>query len=489
MIVERPSEKSGNLPNFVGAEQQQKRLAVFLDGTWNSVDSNTNVWRMRALCASKSQDGRPQLIYYSIGVNGFLGGVFGQGLDENIRLAYEWLIENYRDGDEIFIFGFSRGAYAARALAGLIAIDGLLKAGSPIGVSELFQRYKKGDEETIWKLKEMQAASETGKMTEQERWLLKYTQPVNVKVIGVWDTVGSIDLAAGDIPGISSSSFDYLQTGLRVHILNGYHALAIDEHRAKFAATLWDVHRRDANAVIAQPRPLSGVEQRWFVGAHANVGGGYETDLLAQAPLRWMMKKAESQGLSFRSVSRARRRRRRRTDHRILQVVYVFLVLEGLIADFPHHRPGAGRTRRRHAYERQRDDRCQRVRALARGSEVPASKPDGMGAAQAGGSRSTADLGAGRRSACVGAGPVEGRLGGQVSAMLEKTGHQPAQISEATGSSGLDREPQHERLASHLVSPESLACDTRVRRLIAAAQALSRNSHHSLNQIGRSKMG
>lgn len=301
VIVERPSEKSGNQPNFVGAEQQQKRLAVFLDGTWNSVDSNTNVWRMRALCASKSQDGRPQLIYYSIGVNGFLGGVFGQGVDENIRLAYEWLIENYRDGDEIFIFGFSRGAYTARALAGLIAIDGLLKAGSPIGVSELFERYKKGDEETIWKLKEMQAAGETGKRTEQEKWLLKYTQPVNVKVIGVWDTVGSIGLAAGDIPGISSSSFDYLQTGLRIHILNGYHALAIDEHRAKFPPTLWDVHRRDANAVIAQPRSLSGVEQRWFVGAHANVGGGYETDLLAQAPLRWMMKKAESQGLSFRS--------------------------------------------------------------------------------------------------------------------------------------------------------------------------------------------
>ncbi|MGY4447717.1 hypothetical protein ACVWZR_002377 [Bradyrhizobium sp. i1.3.1] len=229
VIVERPSEKSGNQPNFVGAEQQQKRLAVFLDGTWNSVDSNTNVWRMRALCASKSQDGRPQLIYYSIGVNGFLGGVFGQGLDENIRLAYEWLIENYRDGDEIFIFGFSRGSYTARALAGLIANDGLLKAGSPIGVSELFERYKKGDEETIWKLKEMQAAGETAKMTEQERWLLKYTQPVNVKVIGVWDTVGSIGLAAGDIPGISSSSFDYLQTGLRIHILNGYHALAIDE--------------------------------------------------------------------------------------------------------------------------------------------------------------------------------------------------------------------------------------------------------------------
>ncbi|MFB6451156.1 DUF2235 domain-containing protein [Bradyrhizobium tunisiense] len=302
VIIGRPSEKSGTQPNFADVEQQKKRIVVFLDGTWNSVDSNTNVWRMRALCAAKGADGAPQLVYYSVGVNGFLGGVFGHGLDENIRLAYEWLIENYNDGDDIYIFGFSRGAYTARALSGLIAIDGILKPGSPIGVAELFKRYKKGDEETIWKLKEMEASGDAGKLTEQEKWLLKYSRPTNVKVIGVWDTVGSVGLAAGDIPGISRSSFDYLQTGLRIHILNGYHALAIDEHRNDFAPTLWDVrHPKDPQAVIAAPRPLSGVEQRWFVGAHANVGGGYETDLLAQAPLRWMMKKAESQGLSFRS--------------------------------------------------------------------------------------------------------------------------------------------------------------------------------------------
>ncbi|MDA9441498.1 hypothetical protein XH98_20900 [Bradyrhizobium sp. CCBAU 51745] len=275
---------------------------MFLDGTWNSVNSNTNVWRMRALCAAKGLDGKPQLVYYEVGVNGFLGGVFGKGLDENIRLAYEWLIENYNQGDEIFIFGFSRDAFTARALAGLVAINGVLKAGSPIGVTELFDRYKKGDEESIWRLKDSAATGDTSKLTEQEKWLLKYSEPAQVKVMGVWDTVGSVGLAAGNIPGISRSQFDYLQTGLRIHILNGYHARAIDEHRNDFAPTLWDVHHpKDPNAVIAKPRPLSGVEQRWFVGAHANVGGGYRTDLLAQAPLRWMMKKAELHGLSFRS--------------------------------------------------------------------------------------------------------------------------------------------------------------------------------------------
>jgi uncharacterized protein (DUF2235 family) len=136
-------------------KSQQKRLAIFLDGTWNEVDSNTNVWRMKLLCAPTSTDGKPQLTYYDIGVNGAVGGSTGKGLDANIRKAYEWVVENYNDGDEIFIFGFSRGAYTARSLAGLIANFGVLKPGSPIGVGQLFSRYKRADEETINKLTEL----------------------------------------------------------------------------------------------------------------------------------------------------------------------------------------------------------------------------------------------------------------------------------------------------------------------------------------------
>jgi uncharacterized protein (DUF2235 family) len=190
---------------------------------------------MRGLCSAKSKDGKPQLIYYEVGVNGFLGGVFGQGLDENIRLAYEWLIENYNDGDEIFIFGFSRGAFTARSLASLVALEGILKAGSPIGLAQLFARYQKGNEESIWTLKDKQASGDTSDLTDEEKWLLKYSQPARVKMVGVWDAVGSVGVLAGNIPGISRSQFDYLQTGLFLPIQNGYHALAIDEHRSDFA--------------------------------------------------------------------------------------------------------------------------------------------------------------------------------------------------------------------------------------------------------------
>lgn len=301
VFVARPSATGSRQSASVATGQQPKRLVIFLDGTWNNVQSNTNVWRMRALCAPRDSDGKPQLVYYSIGVNGFLGGVFGQGIDENIRLAYEWLVENYNTGDEIFIFGFSRGAFTARSLAGLVTMHGILKPGSPIGIGELFERYR-DKKDTIWKLADLRRANPLRDFSRQEEWLLKYSRPTTIKVVGVWDTVGSVGWKKGDIPGVSRSSFDYLQTGLRIHILNAYHALAIDEDREDFSPTLWTKRLpSDSREVIAKSRPISSAEQRWFVGAHANVGGGYPSDLLAQKPLIWMMRKAQTQGLSFRS--------------------------------------------------------------------------------------------------------------------------------------------------------------------------------------------
>jgi uncharacterized protein (DUF2235 family) len=286
----------------IAVAQKSKRLAVYLDGTWNAVDTNTNVWRMKALTAKTGNDGKPQLVYYEIGVNGFLGGTVGKGLDENIRNAYEWLIENYDEGDEIFIFGFSRGAYTARSLAGLVAKLGILKPGSPIGVGQFYERYKRSGDKTIWQLHELQDAGKLNDPTLEERWMLKYSQPARIKVVAVWDTVGSLGIPAFSIKGVSRSTLAFLQTGLRIHIENNYQALAIDEHREDFAPTLWDVRRsNDPNEAHAVPRPITSVEQRWFVGAHANVGGGYNNDLLAQIPLRWIMKKASTHGLTFRN--------------------------------------------------------------------------------------------------------------------------------------------------------------------------------------------
>jgi len=228
--------------------------------------------------------------------------MFGYGLDREITQAYEWLVENYEDGDEIFIFGFSRGAYTARSLAGFIAKCGLLALGAPVGVKQLYARYQKGsDERTIWQLFADQQSGKAKNLPIEEQWLLRYSKRVPIKMVGVWDTVGALGVPAFNISGVSRSTFGWLHTGLRISIQHGFHAMAIDEHRKAFSPTLWTKNTpKDPKAATAAPRSLTSVEQRWFVGAHANVGGGYASDLLAQRPLRWMMSKASGLSLAFR---------------------------------------------------------------------------------------------------------------------------------------------------------------------------------------------
>lgn len=292
----------------VQAVPPHKRIALFLDGTWNTVGDNTNVWRLKALCADHGSDGVPQLQYYSTGLGTLvgeklLGGMFGYGLDRAVIEAYKWLVEAYESGDEIFIFGFSRGAYTARSLAGFISLCGLLRPGAPLGIRQLYDRYRRNDAvSTIWKLREARNAGAASQVLE-ERWMLDYAMAVPIKMIGVWDSVGALGIPFGDIPGVSKDTFKFLHTGLRTSQENAYHAVAIDEHRKAFAPTLWTKKIRNGvpTSQMAAPRPLSSVEQRWFVGAHANVGGGCRSDLLAQIPLRWLMQKASSHGLTFRT--------------------------------------------------------------------------------------------------------------------------------------------------------------------------------------------
>lgn len=259
------------------------------------MDDNTNVWRIKSLCGRETNE---QLVYYEVGVHGLLGGTVGKGLDRTITDAYEWLIDQYVAEDEIFIFGFSRGAFAARSLAGLIAKCGLLKAGAPLGVKQLYNRYRHADAPTVWDLIDNPSLI----VSTEGRWLREYSQAIHIKMVGVWDTVGALGLPFGNMPGISRTSFTWLHTGLRIPIENGYHAVAVDEHRRDFEPTLWTVRKpKEPGLSVATPRKLSSVEQRWFIGAHDNVGGGCANDVLARIPLRWMMKKAGQLGLTFKS--------------------------------------------------------------------------------------------------------------------------------------------------------------------------------------------
>jgi uncharacterized protein (DUF2235 family) len=275
-----------------------KHIALFLDGTWNTVQDNTNVWRMKSLCAV----GPEQISYYSVGVGTqygerIKGGMFGYGLDDEVLRAYEWLTENYDLNDRIYIFGFSRGAFTARSLAGLMSKCGLLKPGSPVSLKQLYDRYRKGH--AVHTIRELQNMP-LGQRTFEEKWLLEYSVPIPIFFQGVYDTVGALGVPFGNVPLVSRSNYSFLETDLRINETLGFHALAIDEHREAFAPTLWVKTVRKSAATYA-PRTVEQVEQRWFVGAHADVGGGYSNGILAQVPLRWLMQKAQVHGLAFKS--------------------------------------------------------------------------------------------------------------------------------------------------------------------------------------------
>jgi len=277
-----------------------KRIALFLDGTWNTVNDNTNVWRAKSLCVTNEE----QISYYSQGVGTlfgqrFMGGAFGYGLDDEVIKAYEWLIEKYEPGDHIYIFGFSRGAFTARALSGLISKCGLLQAGSPLSVNQLYARYRKNKGRSIREL----ALKSDSPLNTEERWLLRYSIPIAIWFIGVWETVGALGIPFGRIPLISRSQYNFLQTDLWIDNDVAYHALAVDEHRAAFKPSLWTWRfaKNDPSATEGFAFPtIEKVEQRWFPGAHANVGGGYADDILAQRPLHWLVKKAAARDLVFK---------------------------------------------------------------------------------------------------------------------------------------------------------------------------------------------
>lgn len=285
-----------------------KNIALFLDGTWNEPTDNTNVWRAKLMLAAEHNN-KAQLAYYDTGVGTawferVRGGAFAKGLSANVSQAYQWLMENYEDGDDVFIFGFSRGAFTARSLAGMIARCGLLQPGAPLTIAKIFERYKSGKEVTP--LHSLEHCQRKGKadFSRLERLLLTHSTRIPIKFIGVWDTVGTLGLPLGNIPGISSGTLKFHHTRPSIIYENFAQALAIDEHRKPYMPVmLFDYipsHEDPAETIANEAELNARVEQRWFSGAHSNIGGGYEDDLSAQLPLAWMMTKASEAGLSFR---------------------------------------------------------------------------------------------------------------------------------------------------------------------------------------------
>jgi uncharacterized protein (DUF2235 family) len=261
-----------------------KRIAFCADGTWDTATSHTNVYRLyKALIVSADQ---VPLYDDGVGADGnpitkLVGGAFGTGLWQKIKDGYAKISHVYEAGDSVYLFGFSRGAYTARSLAGMIAAAGLpTKNFTDDMVKIAFDAYRAGEGDLRQKTLQKLANCDMD------------TNP-NIEMVGVWDTVGSLGIPSA-IGGVELVGYGFLDTTLNPKIKNGYHALAIDEKRAQFPPTLWTGN-------LASYQTL---EQVWFTGAHSDVGGGEPSDgagttALSDITFSWMLGKASNLGLQF----------------------------------------------------------------------------------------------------------------------------------------------------------------------------------------------
>jgi len=265
-----------------------KRLVIYFDGTWSLPIIKTNVHRLYEITADADDAGVRQVKEYWSGVGTrwmevLRGGLLGFGTDRNICEAYDWLKDRYEDGDQIFILGFSRGAYSARSLAGMIARCGLLQRDATTTVDQIYRRYAAKNEQ-----------------------LVADSHRIPIHFLGVWDTVGALGVPWGNFPGVSRSTTLFHNTNPSSLYENMFQALAIDEHRAAFTPTLWTAGEEDAFVL----QPHQRLEQRWFIGSHTDVGGGLDSDL-ARITLAWMWGRANECGLAF-----TRQIREESEDHR-----------------------------------------------------------------------------------------------------------------------------------------------------------------------------
>ena len=282
-----------------------RNLVVCCDGTWNTAEQRdggvpvpTNVVRLYNALAATGPGGEEQLKYYHPGVgtdpgwwDRTKGGSTGAGLDRNIMSAYHWLCRNYQSGDRLFLFGFSRGAYTARSLAGLVACCGLLKLDD-VKPDEVWKHITRLFERG-YRHRDIASRLETRKDWQKLGWKFHMAgndPAVPIHLVGVWDTVGALgipdDLALLNLLE-AHDEHAFHDVKLSPLIQHARHAVALDEIRANFQPTLW------AGANDAR------LKQVWFPGVHCDVGGGYRETGLSDGALRWMIDEAGALGLGF----------------------------------------------------------------------------------------------------------------------------------------------------------------------------------------------
>lgn len=275
-----------------------KRIITCSDGTWNDTeheDETTNVFKIYNYISLTGKDVKgnavQQFKFYDKGVGAthrrgtrIFEGVTGAGLDQNIKDAYSFIMNHYEEGDEIYLFGFSRGAYTARSTAGFIGNCGLLKNGYWHKLDEAFEYYRNRTDSTM---------PSSDKM---KQFKANFCYESRIKMVGVWDTVGSLGIPLTLFQRWNHKRYSFHDVELSKKIDFAYHALAIQERRNTFTPTLWEkCPDEESNPLFPQV-----LEQVWFCGVHSNVGGGYKDAGLSNVALKWMMCKAQKAGLGFK---------------------------------------------------------------------------------------------------------------------------------------------------------------------------------------------
>ncbi|PSR99232.1 hypothetical protein BD289DRAFT_47581 [Coniella lustricola] len=308
-----------------------KRIIVCCDGTWkdsNGADEKplTNVTRLARSLKQTCADGTHQVIFYQAGVgtggnllDTFTGGVFGTGLAQDIKEAYNYICTNYVDGDDIVLVGFSRGAFTARSVADLVASIGLLNTEGMVHFYAIFNDYEnmadkhrkpsdflddsykylrkyngeQGKDKILW---------ENHRKDEYRAWLIKRrwtrdmfrdgSEIIKIKAVAVWETVGSLGIPITPVIGLHGSSAEWRFTNTQISskVEYAFQALALDEPRASFRPALWE--RLDENTTTY-------LKQVWFPGSHSNVGGGWYDQQIACITLAWICDQLTPLGIEF----------------------------------------------------------------------------------------------------------------------------------------------------------------------------------------------
>ena len=287
------------------------RIVLLSDGTGNAAASvwRTNVWR---IFESLERVAHSQVVQYEdgVGTSSFLpdslfGLMFGKGLEAKVLHFYEFLCRTYSDGDEIFAFGFSRGAYTMHTVIGMVADQGLVNFTSE---AELHRRAKAA----YRAYRQGRSGNSRLGLISRFRTRRSVYDPstnrriANIRFVGLWDTVAAYGLPIEEMARGISRWFSGLRLPdrrLSKCVQRACHALSLDDERTTFHPMLWD----ESEETAAQPDQTGArhtkderISQVWFSGVHANVGGGYPDDSLAHVSLCWIMQEAALCGLTFK---------------------------------------------------------------------------------------------------------------------------------------------------------------------------------------------